>query len=406
MSPAPSTRLTVPARPGGLVPQVQQQSGLGSPGTWLVMDGFDYYGKYADLAGWLGGTALTNGNGRIDGSAIDVIFLNDIYRPGAPDVVGFAFQNRTESRLWGPGGSIFKVIQGFYSCADPSKVCKNPNTPYIFDDQIGLGLDGANKLFAWTSEWQSQQCVDGHSDHCQAYVPVTVTYGLHETPSIPFFTWNYLEFNMITFEVFLNGELIIDSSSTQAGPSGEPGVAPTSGLYADRYYLQEPALDGVMGYDDFYASSGINATYGDMHIATKTAVADGAHTDWHPHGANGVTTHYTQVDKTTWSPTAPVTYNWSATPGAKDTYQMAPLTNPGATILACQLDMALLNTHTPPDSVKPIIRQGGTDYLGPQTFMGVTSYGFASFLSTTDPTGSAWTVTTVNADEYGIELYT
>jgi hypothetical protein len=370
------------------------------------MDGFDSY-RLTDLSstnGW-NGTPFGYPPGRISGSAVNIIADNDIWMSISPAIVGFAFKNETgDPGIFGTAGEIFFAINGMPTCGDPRNVC--PGSPYIVDFKVGIGLDAANRPFVYTTGWSDDGVCPGHPDKCDRWVPFdTSFYGWGETPALNHDEWNYLEINLQTLELRLNGGTIVTSGSTI---TSHGTLYSASGIDDSRVYLKVPALLNSIWFDDFYAQDAGGGFVGDVHIETVYPDADGHYTDWTPGPGGAGPDHYTRVDEVTMDGNH--SYNLSLTPGDRDTYLMQPLSFSSGTIFATQLNLAVsLGNGLHEASAQASIRQAGTDHDGSGITLSAfdetgSGYWRASFVSDTDPLGSPWTVPTVNGDEYGILL--
>ena len=376
--------------------------------SFLILDGFDNYELGDGFAsGWHGGTPFGFPAGRIDGKAIEVFPNNSIYMSIDPAIIGFAFKNVTgDPGIFGTAGEIVYLLSGMPTCGDPTNVC--PGSPYIVDFKVGLGLDAANRLYLYTTSWSDTGTCPGHPTKCSKWIADDTTfYGWGETPALNYNEWNYVEINFQTLEVRLNGGTIITSSSTETAPFGDAFSA--SGIDDARVYFAAPNLNYSIAFDDFYAQDADGDFVGDIHVETTYPDADGHYTDWTPGPGGSGSTHFSRVDETTLD--GDLSYNHDATPGDRDSYVMQALA--GGTVYATQLNLAVKTSgEILGNTVNPFIRQAGTDYDGPDTFLspfdhdGSAVYKYASFISDTDPLGSPWTVSTVNGDEYGIRITT
>ncbi len=370
--------------------------------SFLMLEGFDNF-EIPDLngiAGW-NGTPFGYPTGRIDGKGINVIWANDVWMSLAPEIVGFAFKNVTGE----PGsGPIFYALSSLIPCPDPTKVC--PHTPYILNFKVGIGLDSANRPFVFTTSWTDDGACPGHADKCDKWVPdATVFYGWGETPALHYDEWNYLEFNIGTLELRLNGGTIVTSSSTQTIHGTDYSA---SGIDDSRVYFDAPTISSSLDFDDFYAQDAGGGFVGDVHVKTVYPDADGHYTDWTPGPGGSGTDHFTRVDEVTMD--GNLSYNLAETAGFRDSYIMQALGVASGTILATQLNLAAaLGNSDLEVSIQAFIRQAGTDYDGTGLTLSAfddtgSGYWRASFVSDTDPLGAPWSIANVDGDEYGILL--
>lgn len=378
--------------------------------SFLMLEGFDNF-EIPDLnsiGGW-NGSPFSYPDGRIDGKGIKVIFANDVWMSLAPGFVGFAFKNVTgEPGIFGRSGPIFWAMHSLIPCPDPTMVC--PGTPYILDFKVGIGLDSANRPFVFTTGWTDDGVcmIHGtpHPEKCDKWVPdATVFYGWGETPALHYDEWNYLEINLGTLELRLNGGTIVTSSSTQTIHGTDYSL---SGIDDNRVYFQVPTIQNSVEFDDFYAQDAGGDFVGDVHVKTVYPDADGHYTDWTPGPGGSGTDHFTRVDEETMD--GNLSYNSSGNAGDRDSYIMQALGVASGTVLATQLNLAAaLGNSDLEVSFEAFIRQAGTDYDGTGLILSAfddtgDGYWRASFVSDTDPLGAPWSIANVDGDEYGIYL--
>jgi len=100
-------------------------------------------------------------------------------------------------------------------------------------------------------------------------------------------------------------------------------------------------------------------------------------------------------------PDSDTTYVGDLTPNDLDSYATADVDG-GATVYAVQANLFAEKDDAATRQVAPLIRQAGTDYTG-TTFTMASTYNFYSQIYNQDPTGSNWTPTVFNGDEFGIQ---
>ncbi len=214
------------------------------------------------------------------------------------------------------------------------------------------------------------------------------------TTVLPSATYQYIELKAFvngasgTIEVHLNGVVEIASTTVNIGSTnmGQILFGPQGGV-------------GNQGaFDDVYVndtSGGHNDSFlGDVRITTEWPTSDGAHTDWTPSSG---TAHWSLVDETT--PNSDTDYVSSGTIGNIDTYGIG-VVDGGATVYAVQVNLFARKDDSSARQVAPVIRQSATDYVGTTYTLG-SSYAYDSQIYDKDPTGTAWTPTTINADQFG-----
>lgn len=216
------------------------------------------------------------------------------------------------------------------------------------------------------------------------------------TTPIAINSWNYIEVKLVvgtsgTCEVHLNG--VVEISST-VGNFGTTNVD-TYGLAPLGFASAFPIFDDCYAADTS-GSAPQNTFLGDVRVETIYPTGAGAHSDWTP---NSGTTHYTQVNEA--QADGDTTYVSDSTPGHIDTYAFGDI-DTGATVYAVQPCIYARKDDANTRQIARVTRQGGTDYVG-STFTLASTYSVFTEIDQLDPTGSAWTPTTVNADEFGVK---
>jgi hypothetical protein len=119
-------------------------------------------------------------------------------------------------------------------------------------------------------------------------------------------------------------------------------------------------------------------------------------------GSDGNSTdNYQQVDE---YPFITTDYNGSATVGAKDTYNMTNVGKTG-TVLAVQAFAQAVKSDAGAKSFKHLMRAaGGTEVTSSTVTLTTTSVVYAGPIWATDADGAAWTVASVDAHEFGMQV--
>lgn len=222
-----------------------------------------------------------------------------------------------------------------------------------------------------------------------------------QTAAISYNTWNYVEVKVTkgatgSCEVRLNGESSIAASTANYGT-----------LDADKIEFTCTAtgftLISSMSFDDVYVldttgSAPQNDFLGDCVVQTLAPTADGVGVDWAPDSG---TARYARVKELTGTfPDGDTSYVSSSATGDIDTYDVGGVSSPSGTIYAVQTNLYARKDSAGAASIAPVIRQGGINYVG--TTVGLsTSYVTYSQLWALDPSGGAWTTSTVSNDEFG-----
>ncbi len=201
------------------------------------------------------------------------------------------------------------------------------------------------------------------------------------------------------------------SGSAEIHLNGATEIASTVGDYATSdinqiVFESNPVEIGTVattGVDDVYAldttgGSPRNDFLGDVQVRTLYPAADATYTDYTPKTA---TAHYLQVNEAQIDGDG--SYVYDTTPGDKDSYTLQPIFS--STIFAAQLNLGARKGDGGLRQIAPMVRQSATDYVGPTETLSAV-YRFYSWPLDQDPTGSDWTPTTLNADEFGMETIT
>ncbi len=351
------------------------------------VDGFDHYTRpQIGDKGWTGGGGSSMKPGRVttagySSQAIQVIENNPLKLQLADlaNVVGFAFRNTAEPQLWGDGGFIFENITPVDPCL----------TGHTVNDIFALGLDEiarpyiftrVNDVIAGTPGQPS--CRVGHVD---------TVFGPSDT-SIPFFVWNYIELEATSGDIYLNGEVVLSIGAFTT--------------FIGDIRFEAPTLGGGSQFDDIYFG---DTVLGDPHVDALAPTSDGTYTDWTPDTGS---IHYSRVNEAQLDDNHSYVHD-AGTAGHKDSYGFQDLPYAAGTVFSAQLNLAADQKEDPATikhKIKALIRQAGTDHLSSTLLNGhgdawlTQDYYFYRWLLDQDPTGSDWTVATVNADEYGIDV--
>ncbi len=203
-------------------------------------------------------------------------------------------------------------------------------------------------------------------------------------------TWYYLEVKLSGVEVRVNGVTEIGPTADSAGPFNKITLEYTNtfgpaGLFDDLY-----VLDTTGGINDDFL--------GELCVETLYPISDGTYSDWTPLSGSD---HWPQVSEFIFDSDG--SYVETAVAGNKDSYGVGNPPLLETPVYGVQLNLGVRKTGGGTREVAPLIRQAATDYSGPTDYIS-TDYRFFSWLLDQDPSGSDWLYTTVNADEYGIEL--
>jgi len=213
-------------------------------------------------------------------------------------------------------------------------------------------------------------------------------------------SWNYLEAKILTgnagaWTVKLNGVQILTGS-------GDTQFQATSNVT----FLTFTDLTAGNGFDDLYVCDDTGSVNNDFAGDCKVECLS-------PQAGNGSNTgltcstgtdHGALVDEL--PANDDTDYNFSATPGAKDTYNFTNVATVGV-IKAVQVTARARKTDSATKELALVARVGGADYDGTTQAVAATTYGqYAQIWPLRPSDSSAWTISDVNAAEFGLKVVT
>ncbi len=207
--------------------------------------------------------------------------------------------------------------------------------------------------------------------------------------------WNYIEMELTrnastgAYNVYVNGASVLSGTGANTGSLDIDNMNTAFGN------------DGVNQlYDDFYVTN-VATKLGESRIDTIRPNADTADKDWaRSTGAD----NYALVDETTYN--GDTDYVSSATPGDLDIYGVTDLSFTPATVRAVQTTMVARKDDATSRSIRTKLKSGATTSNGATRSM-TTSYVVSGDIFETDPdTAGAWSASSVNAAQVGIEVVT
>jgi len=164
-------------------------------------------------------------------------------------------------------------------------------------------------------------------------------------------------------------------------------------------------------FDDFYVCSSAGArnndVLGDLRIATLLptgASTDGAgHTQFTRGGSSPAATNWQSVDEATYN--QDVDYVADNTIGHVDTYAYADLPAAANVVLGVVAQPVARKDDAGMRQIQAVVRQGGTDAYSAGVQNLTANYIAGQLVMETNPvTGLPWTVSDVNADEFGVRI--
>jgi hypothetical protein len=245
-------------------------------------------------------------------------------------------------------------------------------------------------------------------NHLAAYNAAATQLGSTGTNSLLANTWNYIEIKVVvnattgSVEVRLNGATSAEISATNVN-TGSVNIARIGAA------LNNAGTTCNFDYDDIYAAdttgSAPNNTFlGDVRVEQIALNAEGANTGWTAN--TGTKVSRVNEGATTYTYDGDTGYIESATPGAQETFAGAALAVTSGTVHAVQLNIVARKDDAGLREIARVIRTGATDHTGATLPALGTSYTMSTELLNQDPDAADWTVASVNAAEWGVEVIT
>lgn len=166
-----------------------------------------------------------------------------------------------------------------------------------------------------------------------------------------------------------------------------------------------PGASGNQVIDDLYvcdtAGSVNNDFLGDVKIEAIFPNGDGNSSQWVGSDSNSINNSLL-VDEAT--PNDDTDYVASSTSGNKDTYAMGNLTTAAGTVLAVQPAAWARKDDAGNRLIVNVARLSGVEVDSTLPFALGASYGFCAEIRETKPGGGAWSLSDVNAAEFGVKV--
>jgi hypothetical protein len=325
--------------------------------TLVLIDGFDDYSVAADAVagGWAGNTGAAAA-GNIAGNCLTGTgnAISHVY--GADAYVHHLFYWKTSAA----GSAISNLWRALEGATEHLRLAYNGNGTFTFSragTTVGTTPTSAN-LGIISNSWYH----------------IEIIARVHDTAG--------------SYDVYVNGVLACTGGGS-ALDTRNGGTAGTPDAIA--------FIGNSQFWDDVivYVGSG-GAQKGMARVITKLPTGDGANTSWNPSTGS----RYTCVDEAAPNSTD---YISSATPGDRNTF-----TYPALGVTGTVLGVAPTSLATKDDAgtrtIRETIRTGGNDYDGAVDKTLTTTYVDYQEVWEANPSGGAWTVSGVDAAEFGVKL--
>jgi hypothetical protein len=216
---------------------------------------------------------------------------------------------------------------------------------------------------------------------------------------------NYIELKVIPHTTAGSYELRINGVTELSGSGINTAAAGTNDwtqVGLGNYTVSGTYTGALWDYDDFYllnnAGTDNNDFLGSIRLVARLVDAAGNYSQFTPSaGAN-----WQNVRDT--SPDADATFNSSITPGQIDTYGLAAVAVAGI-VKAVQVTLTVRSNAAGTETIAPVVRIAGVDYVG-ATIVGLaTSYtGKLATYERSPATAAPWTIAEIDAAEFGLKL--
>lgn len=211
--------------------------------------------------------------------------------------------------------------------------------------------------------------------------------------------WTYIEVRVKVNGASGQGELYVDGVSEVVSTTGNFG---STNIGAVAFYrIANVGTSAAFNWDDAYlveTSTSPNITFlADPRVETLFPNGNGTTQQWTASAGSA----YQAIDETTPDTTDYITTD---TVSNSSTFTMTDLSSSTATVHAVQTNLYAAKTAGGARTLKPVIRQGSTNYDGTATSGLSTSYSTYTQIWNQDPTNNAWTAANVNANEFGVKV--
>jgi len=193
----------------------------------------------------------------------------------------------------------------------------------------------------------------------------------------------------VTLTLYVNGTQEAQATNVNTGSSNVVNI-----MFNASHVSASGA--GTDDFDDVYVSS--SATHlGDLKVEVLNLNAEGTNTAWPANTGTKVAA----IDQTT-SYDSDTDFISSSTPGDRQTFTASALSIAAGPVYAVQTNIVARKDDAGTRQVADTVRQGSTNYDGNASIGLSASYIVYSQIHDQDPTGTDWTVTTINGNEYGV----
>lgn len=219
--------------------------------------------------------------------------------------------------------------------------------------------------------------------------------------------WNYFEmyvgpFSATTGRVIVraNGNVVFDYTGNTLGNTVNNDLPGNVAFMRLRTANGSSQMDDVYLCDD-QGPAPYNTFLGDVRVETLVPNNNGSFSQLLGSDGNSVD-NYQLVDE---QPAVITDYVGSATIGQRDTYQFTDLVSTNVQVLGVQTFAAATKSDAGIANIKTIERlASGTERLSGAIALPASLGMIGGGVRTTDPAGAAWTMASVNAAQFGVEV--
>ena len=229
---------------------------------------------------------------------------------------------------------------------------------------------------------------------------------LATTSAFPVQVWHYVEFKFTinnstgSYELRVNGDTAASASGIDTQNTANASV--------NGYRWTALSNDGnttpTFQIDDVYMCDNTGGTNNDFlgDVRIQALFPDGnGNSSQHVGSDSNSTDNYLLVDET--AQDGDTTYVASSTVGEKDTYTYGDLTSSTGTVYGVQILPYSRKTDAGARSIVSVARSGATEEDSANKALS-TSYIYLPDIRETKPGGGAWTISDVNAAEFGVKV--
>lgn len=227
------------------------------------------------------------------------------------------------------------------------------------------------------------------------------------SPALKRGVWYYIEVAIgiggaASFSLKIDGKTVINTTGN-TDPLGTGSANGVRFFFHKSFRISGGNNERFYYVDDIYITNG-GIAFTDVKVETDLPNNEGAVLQWTPSSG---TLHFTQVDEA--SPDGDTTFNTATAAGNIDTYKFSTLETASGTVHGLTIDADMLNDAFDVTTAAAVIRESSVNYLATAQRIGtplaaVPEYRGLIFGYLTNPaTGNRFTISEINADEFGID---